>query len=1014
MFWVISLRAPRQNANTQQNAHAILESYNSPLNPFTPSEKAQLFTPFVFSAASERSLRANLSAYAAFLAANTGINVHDLAWTLRQRRSSLTYRASFVANSVGDLRSAIDDYLNGSSSPVVRARPAWKRGTTKILGIFNGQGVQYARMGSELVEKSSVARKIIEQLESYLADLPDADRPTWSLKTELQADALRSRVQEATMSQSLCTVVQILLVDLLRIANITFSAVVGHSSGEIAAAYAAGWITARDAMYIAFYRGLHVSAARSPQGDGIRGAMLAVGLPMAQATALCELAAFSGRITVAASNSPTSVTISGDEDAVSELKELLDEQNTFSRRLFVDRAYHSSHMLPCYEGYINSLQRCRIEAHEPTANDCIWISSVYNRPVTSELGLDGEYWAQNLTKPVLFSQALETALLADEFDFALEIGPHPALKQPAIQTIQATWGVKIEYTGTLFRGTDAVRSMSTSLGNLWSYLGGTSVNLDGYERAMLGGKHHFQVIKGLPIYRWNHDAKYRHESRISRRMRLRSQPSHPLLGDICPDSYPHQMSWRNFLRESEIDWLGDHRVQGQSVFPAAGYICTALEALVSLSGGREIRLVELRDFCIHQAIVLDNDVEVLTSLVDITVLEPDHARASFTYSAALGAEANELTLAVSANIEIFWGDANPTLMVHREPYPPHMVEVDPDRFYQAMEKLGLGFRGSFASLASINRKKANSSCLVRIKPVEDPSELLVHPAELDSAIQSIFPAYGYPGTDRLSCLHLPQSCDLIRVSPALCRSIRSTTTLAPVDATITLYGTEDDGFCGDISVFPENVPYAAIQLQQLKLKPLRQISTSDDRKLFFETHWIGSSPDGRSAASDSVISRYHRDVLEVLIRLSTFYLRQLDQSMPSDHPSSLGAQHSSYLQYARRVTRLVESGEHKWAKKSWLNDTLEDIMEASKPFLDRSDVKLIHLVGQEMPRALNNECDMLDVLHASNLLDDYYQNEFGFSQLSSWIARAASEIAGRHPHMNILEIGQSNRSHSRR
>lgn len=989
------------------NAHAILESYDQPPSSSGHSEKGHLFTPFVFSAVSERSLRANLSAYDAFLDANSAINIHNLAWTLRERRSTFAYRTTFVESSIKELHSKIKEHLNGSASPVVKARPAWDTGATKMLGIFNGQGAQYARMGAELIEKSSAARKIVERLQSYLDELPEEDRPTWSLKAELQAAASESRVQEATMAQSLCTTVQLLLVDLLRAAGVTFSTVVGHSSGETAAAYAAGWITARDAIYVAFYRGIHVHSARSPNGDGVKGAMLAVGLPMESATELCDNEAFSGRVSVAASNSPSSVTVSGDEDAISQLKQLLDESNIFNRRLFVDRAYHSRHMLPCFDGYVSSLNRCLVSGKTTAGPKCNWISSVHNESVASGAGLDGKYWAQNLTQPVLFSQALATALSTDDFDFAIEVGPHPALKQPTLQTMQATLGRKFEYTGTLSRGTDAVEAMSTSLGSLWSHLGATAVNLDSYERFMQGEEHRFQVVKGLPSYQWNHDATYRHESRVSRQMRLRSQPAHPLLGDVSPDSAPHQMSWKNILRESEIDWLCDHQVQGQVVFPASGYICTALEALVSLSTGREMRLVELRDFVIHHAIPLDQDVEVLTSLVDITVLHPGHTRAKFTYSAALGAEASELTLAVSADIDVFWGDADPTLMPQRAPMPTHMVSVDPARFYQVMDKLGLGFRGRFGSLTSIKRKHASSSCSVKITRNQHPSDALIHPAELDSAFQSIFPAYGYPGNDRLSCLHLPKSCELIRVSPALCRSLKKTTTFAPVDTTITHEGTEDSGFCGDMNIFPEDGPHAAIQLQRLRVMPLRQTSASDDRKVFFGTHWVNSSLGNQSVASGTVITQHHRDILEILVRVSTFYLRQLDHSVPSDHPSRSDSRHSSYLRYARHITRLVEDGKHRCAKISWLGDTQEDIMEASRPFIQRADVRLMHLVGQELPRALENKRDMLEVLRSSNLLDEYYEVEFGLEQLSSWVAKAASGIADRHSHLKILEIGES-------
>jgi hybrid polyketide synthase/nonribosomal peptide synthetase ACE1 len=103
-------------------------------------------------------------------------------------------------------------------------------------------------MGAELIESSSIARDIIRQLDSYLQEIEEeSERPSWSLWEELLAQSTSSRVQEAVFSQPLCTAVQIMLVDILALANIRFAAVVGHSSGEIAAAYASGYISARDA-----------------------------------------------------------------------------------------------------------------------------------------------------------------------------------------------------------------------------------------------------------------------------------------------------------------------------------------------------------------------------------------------------------------------------------------------------------------------------------------------------------------------------------------------------------------------------------------------------------------------------------------------------------------------------------------------------------------------------------------------------------------------------------------------
>src|SRR6478735_11396011 len=159
----------------------------------------------------------------------------------------------------------------------------------------------------------------IAELDGYLAELPASDAPDFTLESELLAFKETSRVAEAAISQPLCTAVQVLLVDLIReLAGIQLSAVVGHSSGEIAAAYAAGFMTRRAAIVTAYYRGRYAKLAASSSSSDIKGAMAAVGTDEADALEFCALEDNAGRITVAAVNAPSSVTLSGDEDAIEE------------------------------------------------------------------------------------------------------------------------------------------------------------------------------------------------------------------------------------------------------------------------------------------------------------------------------------------------------------------------------------------------------------------------------------------------------------------------------------------------------------------------------------------------------------------------------------------------------------------------------------------------------------------------------------------------------------------------
>ncbi|KAK2040741.1 putative polyketide synthase [Colletotrichum somersetense] len=983
------------------NAHAILESYEPAGSPEESPAAATPVTPFVFSALSRQSLRASLSAYADFISRNPLINLRDLAYTLHERRSAFPYRISFAADSAQELEAKLRKEVEATKleNLGVKVLPSSNGKRPKVLCIFTGQGAQYTRMGAELIEKSATARMIIQQLQSHLDQLPKELRPDWSLEAELLAAGDASRVTKGAFS-SLSTAVQIVLVDLLRLAGVEFEAIVGHSSGEMAAAYAAGYLTARDAICVAYFRGHFVEKMSSPNGGGINGAMLAAGLSEEDAQSLCEDERFIGRVCVAAVNSSSSVTLSGDEDAIDEFKVILDDEKRFNRKLRVDKAYHSNHLLHCAAPYVNAIRAAGVQAMEP-ASKCLWFSSVYCRPATLEMNLSDEYWAVNMIRPVLFHGALKAALEAQEYDLVVEVGPHPALKGPASQTIQEVLGKALPYEGVLSRGYDAVSSTASCLGFLWSHMGEKQVNLHRYGVAVSNDKSPMRLVKGLPSYQWNHEASYWHESRATKKRRTQNQPFNELLGELLPDSAPHRLSWKHLLRVGEFDWLSGHQVQSQTVFPAAGYVCTALEGARILAGESSVRLFELKDFIIHQAVTFNQDdsgIEILTCLSDIRRPSKERIQANFTYSASLGNE--DLTLVAEAELQIILGEPSETTLPQRAPSPPHMISVDSERFYSLLATLGYGFEGSFRSLSSLRRKLGISVCAVKSAPRDNfGPPLLVHPAEFDGAIQSLILAYSYPDDDQLLTMHLPTRMGSIRINPTLCSSM----TNMSVDSK--LGARETTGFLGDVDLYTHDSRYAAIQMENVELVPLGAATVGDDRKVFSKYHWVKNCLDGELAASDTTVSKYHENILMALERISTYYLRQFDQLVPSDSPLREESPHSHYLRYASYIVNLVQSGKHKWAKKEWLKDSLQDMLQATAEFSDLPDVRVMHLVGQQMPRVFKGETNMLEEFRVNNVLDDYYAGGFGFLQSGLWMSRTIAQLADRYPHLNILEIG---------
>ncbi|KAG5765090.1 hypothetical protein H9Q72_006842 [Fusarium xylarioides] len=398
------------------NAHAILESYEPALHSpaAETTEAPRLYTPLLFSANSEKALKEVLSSYLSFLEERYEANMSDLAWTLYNRRSTLPYRSSVVVsagsgNPQEAARSAIlaeIERLTDSSHKLHRSSSV---ATPKILGVFSGQGAQWPRMGAVLLESSAWARGKIAELDGYLAELPASDAPDFTLESELLAFKETSRVAEAAISQPLCTAVQVLLVDLIReLAGIQLSVVVGHSSGEIAAAYAAGFMTRRAAIVTAYYRGRYAKLAASPSSTEIKGAMAAIRTDEADALEFCALEDNAGRITVAAVNAPSSVTLSGDEDAIEEAIAVFQDEGKFARRLKVDTAYHSSHMQAAAGPYLEALQRSGVRFDEEVASEQrpLWFSStkVDAAPMKREK-LSPQYWIDNMVKPVMFAPA---------------------------------------------------------------------------------------------------------------------------------------------------------------------------------------------------------------------------------------------------------------------------------------------------------------------------------------------------------------------------------------------------------------------------------------------------------------------------------------------------------------------------------------------------------------------------------------------------------------------------------
>ncbi|CAG7931952.1 unnamed protein product [Penicillium olsonii] len=986
------------------NAHAILEEYN----PGYLNQKSAIFasaamSPFNFSASSEKSLLANVAAYSSYVRNKPGIDLRALSWTLNCRRSTLPVRLSVSALTTEALIARLDEAVQ--SSAITPSTQTANIRAPKLLGVFTGQGAQWARMGAELLENSLIVKECIARLDKSLQDLPTEHRPTWTLREEILKDKHSSRIGEAAFSQPLCTAIQISLVQLLSAAGLKFTAVVGHSSGEIAAAYAAGYLNEGDAMRIAYYRGWSLQYANDL--DGPKGAMMAAGTSFEDARELCDMPTLANRICVAASNSSASVTLSGDADAIEEAREILEDEKKFARMLKVDKAYHSHHMLSCAAPYIAAIRKCGIAIQHRPRECPTWISSVYGENIDKvNDNLADTYWSNNMINPVLFSQAVTYAVAAaGPFDMSIEVGPHPALKGPALQTISEVSGKTPPYTGTLNRGKNDLEAFSSALGAIWIALGEGVVDFSGFDRKSTQDNQTPGLLKGLPSYSWDHDRVYWHESRSSLMFRTESQPFHPLLGVKCPDGTDKEIRWRNYLHPREVSWLAHHQVQGQMVFPAAGYISAAVESVVQKYGLGSLQLIDFHDIVIGQALVLEENGGVETVFrLSIDHVEGDHISASFACHSDANKGSSTMSLHASAKLKITLGDARNDLLPKRNEHSGLFLELETDRFYNSVSELGFGYTGPFQALSGLRRKMDEASGLIAV-PEQDETghSLIIHPGSLDGAIQSIMLAYSFPGDGRLRTLYLPTRIDRLCVNPSACVALGASGSNLPFHSVVTEARFSE--LSGDVDIFSADGVDTLIQLEGLHTTPLSPLTSSNDVPFFTEVTWGVDKPTGRGFNIDDEMKIHEHSLALDLERVAHFYFKEIDRVLEPADRANAAWNHVHLLSYIEHCVSSVASGRHKYGKLEWASDTIDNISPILERHSDHIEIRALREIGENLPAVIRGNENLLEILMKEDMLSKIYTQSLGIGAYLDEVARVAHQISHRYPHLNVLEIG---------
>ncbi|KAL1892848.1 Type I Iterative PKS [Sporothrix stenoceras] len=706
---------------------------------------------FVFSGHDEAGLTRVIESQAKYVAKNTSTVGFETnyAYTLLSRRSRLSWRTFIVASTATELYQKLET----NCTP----KPLRTRCTPKELAfVFCGQGAQWYAMGRELL-KYQTFYSSISTASWYMSSILGSSLCFWD---ELHRGKELSQISDPQISQPATTAIQVALVDLLFSAGIVPTSVVGHSSGEIAAAYAAGAITREDAWKIAYFRGQAVSQISNLKPE-IQGGMLAVALSEEGARNGIAEANVSS-VDVACINGPSSVTLSGDANGIFVLHDFFRSRGHRATKVNVSTAYHSRHMQVIEGIYRDSLKD--LGPPLATSRPVAFFSSVFGRQVSlSELG--PEYWVKNLVQPVQFYQAAAVLMETTIPDSLLE-----------------------------------------ALGNLWAQ--GFSFELN-WPLTNPNTEDKPCHLVDVPSYPFDHSKKYWHESHLSSANRFRSHGREDIIGAPLENSTPQDPRWRGFFRVQENPWLEDHVIQRSIIYPAGGMIAMAVEAAKQLADhSRKILGYEVTNFKIVKPMLIPTSTQGLEHMLSAHILDEDDEdfqKSNSTYKfSILSKPTDELEQRLGTNAQ-----RQACRYVQKLCHTP----LNPRQFYETLDVIGMTYGPQFRNLVEIQRGDASAHAVIQIPdtkaqmPFKFEFDYIIHPATLDTMLQTVIPL----GEDRGAML--PCSAGRIFVSATPPKGAGSR-----FRGFTTARKTASRGAMADITMFDEELRAPAVVFEDLLFK----------------------------------------------------------------------------------------------------------------------------------------------------------------------------------------------------
>lgn len=604
-----------------------------------------------------------------------------------------------------------------------------------------------------------------------------------------------------------------------------------------------------------------------------------------------------------------------------------------------------------------------------------FFSTVTGQIIKSSAELSPEYWVSNFTSPVRFSTTVASVLSPKSL--FVEVGPHSALAGPLRQICDEVQNPYL-YVPTMLRNSQCFSTIIASFGQLHQL--GVRVDL---ESLIPEGS----VLTDLPSYPWNHQSSYWYESRISRDWRFRRFGHHVILGQIIPESTSLDPCWRVVLGLEDVPWLSDHKVGKDIVFPFAGYVAMAGEAIRQTSGvdvGYSVRHVVA-----HTALVFtySKPVEIVTTLRRAKLTDATDSdwydfiissnSGSSTWIKHCDGRVTAAAKAISTSLQ--------TLALPRK--------VDVPRWYETMARMGLVYGPEFQGITAIDSSTVENLAMGQIanSPAHQAAPFLFHPTAIDACFQLAIAAMAKGEGTSLTQLCVPTMIDELDIwrsatsmtAKAWCSDGFGIDCVADGKIALRLRGIRLNPLDNDKSTVPTD-RHAATRLEWCPDFDFMDVSSlfippasSNRAKLLLEELTLLCILDSAERLKDLTTDKSH------FIKFRHWLEREISRAKSGTYP--VVADSASYV----RLPRLT--------RREWIDNRFQSLSAMGS--IGATVAIGIMRICDNAEALFTGTVDTLELLMEGNILTEIYNAvSFGHGEL-------VKMLSNTKPNLRILEVG---------